>query len=121
VPQYYGFYGPSAGFGARGVSRSAGASAGTSLSGCINCGSPLNESRSPCIKIAPSQTGAMASAMRKRTVAIVVTVQARASAAKASVVSGHGPGPRKSRRRGRDAAVDVLFLGRSAITAPGAL
>ena len=52
--------------------------------------------------------------------AIVVTVQARASAAKASVVSGHGPGPRKSRRRWRDAAVDVLFLGRSAITAPGA-
>jgi hypothetical protein len=106
---YYGFYGPSAGFGARGLSRSAGVSAGASSMGCISCGSPLNASRSACIKIAPSHIGAMASATRKRAVAIVVTVQARASAAKASVVSGHGPGPRKSRRRWRDAAVDVLF------------
>jgi hypothetical protein len=54
-------------------------------------------------------------------VAIVVTIQARASVANAPVVSGHGPRLRKSRRRWRDAAVDVLFLGRSAITAPGAL
>ena len=99
----------------------AGASAGTSSIGCISCGSPLNASRSACIKIAPSHTGAMASAERRRAVAIVVTVQARASAAKASVVSGHGPRPRKSHRRLRDAAVDVLFLGRSAISAPGAL
>ena len=62
----------------------------------------------------------MASATRKRTVAIVVTIQARASAAKASVVSSHDTGPRESRRR-RDAAVDVLFLGCSAIIAPGGL
>jgi hypothetical protein len=41
------------------------ASAGASSIGCVSCGSPFNASRSACIKIAPSQIGAMASATRK--------------------------------------------------------
>lgn len=95
------------------LSQPAGASAGASSIGCAISGSALRAPRNACLKVAPSQIGAMASTAKRSVVAIVVTVQARASAVR--TVSGYDSGSRKGRRLSRD-AVDALLFGRAPVT-----